>query len=232
MKKSYLLALVAVAGMMLAGCEAIQHTVNPMPRTSGSRVAPRLEQLPRPNPAQVKSVTVYRFDNKTGFPHGLQISHGMTDQLITALVKSGHFSVVERATLPDLQTERGMQEGGMATDEVRGRQLEGAHYIFTGAVTELDETGGGGIGIDRRGYELDVRTFTAQVGLDMRVIEVSTGRVLDSIDVRRTVRDSGVSAGIPWGLSGDVRISNAMDLAIRETIDEAVYELVTRYGAF
>ena len=232
MRISYLIALVVTAGLLATGCEAIQQTVNPMPRAAGGRVAPRLEQLPQPRPEQRKTVTVYTFENKTGFPHGLQLSHGMTDQLYTALIQSGHFNVVERATLADLEMERGMQEGGIATDEVRGTKLEGANYIFTGSVTELSETGGGGIGVDRRGYELDVRTATAVVAIDMRVIDVATGRIDTSIPVRRTVRDTGLAAGIPWGLSGDIRITNALDLAMRETIEQAVYEIVTRYGAF
>ncbi|MHC4592212.1 MAG: hypothetical protein ACYS8L_05900, partial [Planctomycetota bacterium] len=58
-----------------------------------------------------------------------------------------------------------------------------------------------------------------------------TGRILDSIDVRRKVRSTGVAAGHTWGISGSVNITNALDLAIRETLDEAVYQLVTRFGA-
>ena len=73
-------------------------------------------------------------------------------------------------------------------------------------------------------------TRTAQVGLDMRVVDSGTGVVLDAIDVRRKVRKTGMRAGA-WGVSGNVTISNAMDLAIRETIEEAVYQIVMRFGA-
>ena len=226
--------MVAVAGSVVclfAGCSDLNNAFNPMPTTAGSRVAPKLSQLPRPNPENVKIVTVYRFENKTKFVYGSELSNGMTDQLITALVKTRHFRVVERAMLDDLMAEKQLQQSGAASGQAATTKLLGAQLIFAGSVTELDETGGGQLGIARWGGALAISTKTAQVGLDLRVIDAATGEILDSIDVRRTVRKSGISAGHRWGIGGSFSISNAMDLAVRECLDEAVYQLVTRFGA-
>lgn len=216
---------------LMAGCAQMDNMLNPMPTTKGSRVAEKLREIPAPNPERVKTVTIYRFENKTGYPHGLALSNGMTDQLITSLVKTRHFKVVERSNLGDLMTEKQLQQSGAASGDAAQTKLAGAQLIFAGAVTELDETGGGRIGISRWGNRFGLDTRTAQVGLDLRVINAATGEILDAIDVRRQVRKSGVSAGHRWGIGGGVTISNAMDLAVRETLDEAVYQLVTRYGA-
>lgn len=223
--------LLAAAFSLLMGCEQLQTALSPMPTTRGSRVTPRLQQIPLPDPANVKVVTVYRFQNKTGFPHGLAIANGMTDQLITALVKTGHFRVVERATLADVSMERQLQESGEATGPAPGTKMMGAELIFAGSVTELGETGGGGLDISRGNIDLGLQVAQAQVGLDMRIVDVGTSQVLDSIDVRKTVRKTGLTAGHSWGISGGVQITNALDLAIRETIEEAVYQLVMKYGA-
>lgn len=222
---------VGLAVCVLAGCTQFDNMINPMPTTKGSRVATKLREIPPPDPAKVKTITVYRFENKTAYPYGGVLSNGMTDQLITALVKTGHFQVVERATLDDLMTEKELQRSGEASGRAADTKLKGAQLIFAGAVTELDETGGGQLGIARWGTRLGVNTRTAQVGLDMRIIDAGTGAILDSLDVRRKVRKSGLSAGHRWGISGGVQISNAMDLAVRETLDEAVYLLVTKFGA-
>jgi curli production assembly/transport component CsgG len=224
-------AVLAVAiGLALVGCEAMNQFLNPSPTTEGSRVTEKLRDIPAPDPAKVKTVTVYRFENKTGWPQGLAISNGMTDQLVTALVKTRHFRVAERAELGDVMTERALQQSGQATGEIGDTKLAGASLIFAGAVTELDETDSGGLSVGTHGARIGGRVMTAQVGLDMRIINAADGVVLDSIDVRRQVRKTGMSASA-WGVHGDVQISNAMDLAIRETIEEAVYQLVTKYGA-
>jgi len=218
---------IALFGCFAAGCSFL----NPEPTTEGSRVAPKLGEIPPPDPDKVKTVTVYKFENKTSYQYGQPLSHGMTDQLITGLVKTGHFKVVERAVLEDVMTERNLQKSGEASGKAGDSQLMGADLIFAGAVTELDEKGGGEVGVRRWGVGLGVSSMTAQVGLDMRVIDAATGQILDSIDVRREVKKSGMSAGHRWGIGGGVEISNALDLAVREVLDEAVYQLVTRYGA-
>jgi len=222
---------IVAACVLVAGCQQLQEVLNPMPTTEGSRVSEKLKQIPPPDPAKVKAVTVYRFKNKTGFPHGLALSNGMTDQLITALVKTGHFRVVERAEVGDVLMEKELQRAGEATGEAGATKMVGAQLIFAGAVTELSETGGMGVDLSHWGVDAGVESYTAQVGLDMRIIDAGSSVVLDSIDVRRTVRKTGIAAGHKWGVGGNVEISNAMDLAVRETLEEAVYQLVTRFGA-
>ena len=222
--------LVVAIGLALVGCESLNEFINPTATTEGSRVSEKLRSIPAPAPDKVKTVTVYRFENKTGWPQGLSISTGMTDQLITALMKTGHFHVAERAELGDVMTERALQGSGQATGEIGDTKLAGASLIFAGAVTELDETDSGGLSIGGRSGHIGGRMVSAQVGLDMRIINAADGLVLDSIDVRRKVRKTGMSAGA-WGVHGDVQVSNAMDLAIRETLEEAVYQLVTKFGA-
>ena len=49
--------------------------------------------------------------------------------------------------------------------------------------------------------------------------------------MRREVRKTGFSVGYRWRFGANFRMSNAMDLAVREVIEEAVYQLVMRYGA-
>lgn len=230
MRYAHVMLAVIVCSLSV-GCQQIDQVLNPMPTTQGSRVSDKLGSIPRPDPANVKTVTVYRFTNKTGFPHGLAISNGMTEQLITALVKTGHFKVVERAELGDVGMEKQLQASGQASGDAGTTQMMGAELIFAGAVTELDETGGGSLAVGHGNLGVGLRTVTAQVGLDMRVIDVGTSQILDSIDVRRKVRRSGMTAAHTWGVSAGVEISNALDLAIRETVEEAVYQLVTRYGA-
>ncbi len=223
--------LVVLVCSVLVGCQAIEQALNPMPTTEGSRISEKLRSIPPPDPAKVKTVTVYRFKNSVGFVHGLTLTQGMTDQLVTALVKTGHFKVVERDRLNEILTEKNLQRTGEATGTAGTTKLAGADLIFAGAVTEFDQKGGGGVRLGYHGHRLGVNMFRAQVGIDMRVYDPGTGVVKDSIDVRREVRKTGFRVGYRWRFGANFRMSNAMDLAVREVIEEAVYQLVMRYGA-
>jgi len=227
----WLATAVALACAHSIGCADTGKVPNPAPTTKGSRVSTKLRAIPAPDPSNVKTVTVYRFENKTAYAYGHALSEGMTDQLITSLVKTGHFKVVERAVVDDVMTEKSLQQSGAATGQAGQTKLTGAQLIFAGAVTELDEKGCGGLRIARRGVGVGVQSTTAQVGLDMRVIDAGTGEIIDSIDARREVRKSGVSAGHHWSVRSGVEISDALGLAVHETLDEAAYQIVTRYGA-
>jgi curli biogenesis system outer membrane secretion channel CsgG len=228
MRLTPLLMIAAACAMLATGCQAIDGILNPMPTAQGSRV--ELSGLPQPNPENKRVVTVYRFDNRTGFPAGLAISNGMTDMLINTLVQTGHFRVVEREQLDTILTEKRLQSSGMASGEAAKTKILGAALIIKGSVTELNETGGGGLSASQWGLSAGVRTRTANVGLDLRVFDAATSEVLGTVDQRKTVRKAGMRAGY-GGVAGDVELSNAMDLAIREVIDAAIVELVTKYGS-
>jgi hypothetical protein len=45
------------------------------------------------------------------------------------------------------------------------------------------------------------------------------------------VASTGFGVGYKWAVHADYRVSNAMDQAVRQCIEEAVYQLVARYGA-
>lgn len=226
------IVVIGLACMMLVGCAQLDTLLNPEPTTEGgSRVASKLEGLPKPDPAKVKTVTVYQFKNKSGWVHGLTMGQGMREQLITALIRSGHFKVVERGELGDIQTEKALARSGQATGDAAKTKIMGAQLIFAGAITEMDQTGGGSLGGSRFGTGVRVSMSKATVAIDMRVIDVGTSQVLDSIPVRKETKKTGVSAH-SWGLSGGVKVTGALDLAVREVIELAVYELVQKHGAF
>lgn len=214
----------------LGGCQMVDDVLNPRPQSGHTRVSQQLDEFPPLPRDQRRPVTVYQFENKTGFPHGLQMSNGMTEMLISALVRTGQFRVVERAALDQLMTERDLQRSGEAEGEAATTPMIGAAFIVTGAVTELSERGSGGVQIDRT-VGVGVQMVTAEVALDMRIVDAATSEIIASIPIRKTLRRTGLSAShSDWGVSGDVEISNALDRAVRETIEEAVYRILQERG--
>lgn len=231
MRKAILLIAVVLTCSLALGCQQYNEYMNPRPSAGGrSRPGMDLQNLPRPDPAKVKSITVYRFENKTSFVDGLAVTNGMTDMLVTGLVKSGHFKVVERSTLGDVLTEKELQKSGAATGTAGDQKITGADLIVTGAVTELDQTSSGGVRLGGWHGRVGVKLYNANVALDLRIIDAGTSQIVDSIDVSKTLRKTGVSGGYKWS-SANIEVSNALDLAIRECLDEAIYLMVTKHGA-
>lgn len=92
----------------------------------------------------------------------------------TALVNTGHVSVVDRARQAELAQEIGIQQGAMydpASAQRLGRQL-GARYFFTGKITSVDEK----LSKLRR----------VQYSLFLQVLEVETGLIKFQNEVTRT----------------------------------------------
>ena len=114
----------------------------------------------------------------------MDFGDGMADMLNTALVASKRFIVLERKDLADVTAELALP--GVDPTSVAGPgKLLGAQILFRGAITELsysktnNEIGGGGVVGDF--VDAKSATFTAHCAIDLKVIEVETGRVLESI---------------------------------------------------
>lgn len=211
------------------------------PAPDNSATTQKLQSLPRPQGPR-KAVTIYQFRSAVQ-----EVSATMaTDMFATALIKSGSFRVMERHRLNEgVMQERQLNAQGLTSGDAANQQLKAADYIFEGAVTEANsEAQSTGIGGTFKGLGLGTKTKKAEIGLDLRVVSASTGEVLDSVNVRKKVDQSGVSvAGIGrfaqsftkenlHGADLDVEHGRkeGVDKALRACIEEAVYQLVSRYG--
>ena len=123
-----------------------------------------------------KRIAVINFEDKAGYGH--HVGRGVSDMLVTSLVESGKFIVIERAELDEILKEQGLGQSGLVTPQSAAKvgQLLGIQRIITGSITEFGSKKnkvGGGFG----GFNLGVSTTTARVTVDMRIINVNTGEI-------------------------------------------------------
>jgi curli biogenesis system outer membrane secretion channel CsgG len=123
-----------------------------------------------------KRVAVINFEDKAGYGHN--VGRGVADMLVTSLVESEKFIVIEREELDEILKEQGLGQSGLVTPQSAAKvgQLLGIQRIITGSVTEFGSKKnkvGGGIG----GFNLGVSTTTARVAVDIRIINVNTGEI-------------------------------------------------------
>ncbi|APV48989.1 hypothetical protein BWI17_04415 [Betaproteobacteria bacterium GR16-43] len=176
-------------------------------------------------------------------------ARGTTAMFTTALIKSRQFRVVERNRLAEgVGREREMNASGVTSGEGATKQLKGAGFVFEASITELaTQVKSSSSGFSIGGMQVGQSAGQDELGMDIRVLNVQTGEVLDAINVRKKLDSSGSSVngvgslldtiasrrGInTGGLTPDVNAQNSkresLDRALRELIELAVLELASR----
>jgi curli biogenesis system outer membrane secretion channel CsgG len=211
------------------------------PSIDDSSTTKKLQKLERPK-GNKRVVTIYEFRSSVSEVSGT----AATDMFTTALIKSGQFSVAERQRLNQgVAFEKQLNAQGQTTGGAARSQLKGAEFIFEGTVSEANaqasKTGLGGVW---KGLGVETSGDTATIGVDVRVVSAADGEVLDAVNVRKPIKSGGFSmSGVgsfaqkmtKKNLGGaDVGVAHegreGVDEALRACIEEAVYQLVKRYG--
>lgn len=231
----------------LSGAAAARDKHDSAPVVETSDLEAQLAALPRLPASQRKIVTIYEF--RSGVP-GI-VNQALTDMFTSALVKSGAFLVAERQRLtPDIATEKTLNATGRSDGNTAQRKLAAAQYIFEGTVSEANQDAdSGNHSFSLGGMTVGRQHQRAQIAIDVRVLDVDTGLVLDAVTITKDVRSSGSSVSnigslaqsasnlaggpsIPLSpdASSETTHNEGVDRALRECIDAAVLELVRRYG--
>ena len=215
----------------LAGCASMMQPTAQVDQNAG---APPLPAYTGPR----ARIAVADFDVKAAKGTG-EIGTGLREMLVTALINSSRFSVVERQVLEKVMQEQELSASGAAqpgTGPKRGA-LKTADLIITAAVTEFEPQasggsagigGGGGVGSGILGGLLGAALNKSHMALDIRIVDASTSEILAATRVQGQASDisGGFMGGFMggWALGGGLSgYSNTpMEKAIRICIIEAV----------
>lgn len=176
------------------------------------------------------------------------VTGGIRDMITTALFQSNRFIVLERDAIGDALLEQEFSASGKVgeTTTIPTGQIEGAELLVVGAITGFDAAaaGGGGFPIPipiNRGRDvvvLDIEVRKAFVSMDLRVIDVRTGRVVSTVAVEGAARKfgAGLSGFARTRYGGAVRIptllrgfaNTPVEKAISEMVDAAVTHVVEK----
>ncbi|MBC8181704.1 hypothetical protein H8E88_11335 [candidate division KSB1 bacterium] len=152
--------------------------------------------------AQKKRIAVFEFDDKTDHRvhwwSGQSVGRGMSDMLVTALVKSGKYQVMERSALDKIMQEQKLGMSGMVTQQSAAQvgKLLGVQVAIIGSVTEFGHSKGG-TGGRIKNVRIGISKQSASVAIDVRFIDVNTGEILLAENIRKQKSKSGLSLGTP-----------------------------------
>lgn len=165
-------------------------------------------------------------------PPPAEFARGLTEILTSVLIKTGRVTVLERAAMQQLDAEQALTAAGKVTKESGAQQgaLLGAHAIITGDITGFafnKSSVGGGLFI--RGFSVSGEKVTAEVTIDLRLIDATTGEVIYS------AKGTGKADQTVWGADAtkgdktqtlDAQTSTPLGHASREAIEKSVAALL------
>ncbi len=184
-----------------------------------------------------KTIAVSRFENSTDTAGQAAIGTGMADQLADALIQSDKFVVIERQGLEDIIAEQDIAASGRAavSQVSQTGKLIPAQILIKGAVTEFEaEAQKGGTGISISGISLGSNKATAHVAVILRIVDSTSGEVLDSVRVEGDAKAKGMKIGVAQGgvdFGTESFKKTPLGEATQIAIDKAVLEIAKKLEA-
>jgi curli biogenesis system outer membrane secretion channel CsgG len=162
------------------------------------------------------------------------IGDGLREMLVTALYNSGSYAVVERMDLQGLAAEQALSRSRMARQgsAVPEQRMDVADIIVYGAVTEFEGEAKGSaaqVGVPSLPLTFGRDAKTAHMAIDVRVVDVASGRILGAQRIAGDAKSSQTrigaeptarGVGIPVGLG--MFQNTPMEYAIRSCVEKAV----------
>jgi curli biogenesis system outer membrane secretion channel CsgG len=201
-------------------------------------------------PARKTRVAVLDFDYATVhsnvsaiFGSNVDVGKGVTDLLVTYLVKYGNYSVIERKILDKILAEQNFSNSDRADSSSAAKigKLLGVDAIIVGSITQFGNdtksTGVGGVGAGLGRFGLggfNQKATKAVVGLTARLVSVNTAEILavaqGNGESKRT-STSMVGGGGTWGGFGAGGVNFGSSDFQNTIIGEAVKAAVENMSA-
>lgn len=146
----------------------------------------------------------------------------VADILVTELVKDGTFKVIERNQLEKILSEQKLSISGVAdpSEVAKLGKILGVSAVITGSVTQFstDTSTTGILGIG-------VKTTTAKVAVNARMIDTTTGEILVAVQGSGEESKSGVKVGDLVNVDHSGFENSLMGIATKKAIEDIIKQV-------
>ncbi len=185
---------------------------------------------PLPEDVHAPVVAVTSFENRAGFEGQWKLGDGMADLLVSELVLSRNFVVVERQHFEKITGELQRQQSALFRPEGKtpvGR-MKNAQYLVRGVINDFSQTSSCGLSLFMRNLFLMGRGQTARVSLTLTLVDVETGEILSSVQSTGLVRTHEAYAeatykGVTFG--GEIFFATPLGQATARAIEGGVNQI-------
>ena len=204
---------------------------------SGSALKMQTTQMPMAAPPPVYNAPPATGQQTTvtiDIPPPSEFARGLTEILTTVMVRTGRFVVLERAAMQQIDQEQSIGAAGKTTQQTAARQgaMLGAQALITGDITGFTfkrSSVGGQMTNVVKGLSVATERVSAEVIIDLRLIDATTGEILHSAKGNGKAAQTGVAADLireEKSISADATLTTPLGQASRQAIQTAVANLL------
>jgi len=195
--------------------------------------APQTDNRPR--------IAVMPFDDGSvknrWWSNSWEVGSGVADELVTGLIKTEKFRLIEREQLDNILREQNLGVAGRIDPNTAARigKILGAQYLVMGKVTEFTtDSKNGGAASGPGGFGLSVSSNYARVAIDARLVDASTAEIISAVTGRGEQKQTNVGIAVNWNaiaFGSDEFKQTKLGLALRDAVDSVSGQLAEKIPA-
>jgi curli biogenesis system outer membrane secretion channel CsgG len=244
MERSKQLGLLALVGLtVLLVASAADAKTRKTRAPNNEEVEQALEAMTCEGPKPRVAVYGFYATGKMAAFEGYNVGDGLAAQLATELTRTGCFVVLDRTGLSDVLREQELGLAGIVSRDTapRAGRAIGAEVIIKGTITEFEPNKRGrgltlGMALPNTpiGIRLGRNGSTGHVGLDISVVDASTGQVEYAHRVTADSTAGGWTIGLDFkraSIGGDAFGKSPLGIASRNALGQAILLLAKDLGS-
>lgn len=160
------------------------------------------------------------------------VGQGVSDELVTALFNTGKFRVIEREQLDRVLAEQNLSASGRIDSRTAARigRILGVQILVMGKVTEFStDSQGGMINVDdRHSIGLGIKSNTARVTIDARMVDTTSAEIKAAVTGRGEKKKTSVAIAVDYNsiaFGSDKFRKTSLGIALRDAVNDVAAQL-------
>lgn len=192
--------------------------------------------LPTWGAEKLYRIAVLPFDDgsiKERWWGGWEVGKGVADELVTALMDTHRFRVIEREQIKKILQEQDFGAAGRIDPGSAAKigKILGVQLLVMGRVTEFSMKSSGGGLLTNTGFGLSVKTSNAVVAIDARLVDATSAEILASVTGRGEKKNTNLGLAINWNAiafgSNEFQKTN-LGIALRDAVAQVANGLAEK----
>ncbi len=191
--------------------------------------------LPTLEAAALYKIAVLPFDDGSikdrWWGNNWDVGKGISDEMVTELLKTGKFRLIEREQIDKVLNEQNFGTSGRVDNNSAAKigKILGVQYLVMGRVTEFSfkSTEVGGISL-KKGIGMGLKSTKANVAIDARLVDTGSAEIISSVTGKGNKSSNNVSVVHKWSaiaFGSDEFRKTDLGIATREAVASVAKQL-------